>query len=48
LVAPSVRVARGGQHLELDVLAYANGEINAANVVEVKSHPREEPGELTR
>ncbi len=26
-VAPSVRVARGGQHLELDVLAYANGEV---------------------
>ena len=41
-VAPSVRVARGGQHLELDVLAYANGEVNAAYVVEVKSHLREE------
>jgi hypothetical protein len=41
-VAPSVRVSRGGQHLELDVLAYANGEVNAAYVVEVKSHLREE------
>jgi len=41
-VAPSVRVARGGQHLELDVLAYANSEVNAAYVVEVKSHLREE------
>ena len=41
-IAPSVRVSRGGQHLELDVLAYANGEINAAYVVEVKSHLREE------
>ncbi len=41
-VAPSVRVSRGGQHLELDVLAYANGAINAAYVVEVKSHLREE------
>ena len=36
-IAPSVRVSRGGRHLELDVLAYANGEINAAYVVEVKS-----------
>ena len=41
-IAPSVRVARGGQHLELDVLAYANGAVNAAYVVEVKSHLREE------
>ena len=41
-IAPSVRVARGGQPLELDVLAYANGAINAAYVVEVKSHLREE------
>jgi hypothetical protein len=48
LVAPSVRVARGGQHLERDVLAYANSEINVAYVVEVKSHPREEPGVFTR
>ena len=26
-IAPSVRVSRGGQHLELDVLAYANGAV---------------------
>jgi hypothetical protein len=41
-VGPSVRVARNGRHLEIDVLAYANGELNAAYVVEVKSHLREE------
>jgi hypothetical protein len=42
VVSPSVRVSKSGQHLEIDVLAYANGSINAAYVVEVKSHPREE------
>lgn len=42
IVSPSVRIAKGGQHLEIDVLAYANGAINAAYVVEVKSHLREE------
>jgi hypothetical protein len=41
-IAPSVRVSRGDRHLELDVLAYANDEVNAAYVVEVKSHLREE------
>ncbi|MDG4549094.1 MAG: DUF3782 domain-containing protein [Candidatus Contendobacter sp.] len=41
-IAPSVRVSRGGQPLELDVLAYANGEVNTAYMVEVKSHLREE------
>ena len=41
-VGPSVRVSRNGKHLEIDVLAYANGELNAAYVVEVKSHLREE------
>ena len=40
-VSPSVRLTRDGQHLEIDVLAYANGDINAAYVVEVKSHLRE-------
>lgn len=40
-VSPSVRFSRDGQHLEIDVLAYANGAINAAYVVEVKSHLRE-------
>jgi hypothetical protein len=42
VVSPSVRVSKGGQHLEIDVLAYANGAINAAYLVEVKSHAREE------
>ena len=40
-VSPSVRLSRDGQHLEIDVLAYANGAINAVYVVEVKSHLRE-------
>ena len=40
-VSPSVRLSRDGRHLEIDVLAYANGTINAAYVVEVKSHLRD-------
>jgi hypothetical protein len=40
-ISPSVRLRREGQHLEIDVLAYANDDINAAYVVEVKSHLRE-------
>jgi len=42
VISPSVRVSKNGHHLEIDVLAYANGEINEAYVVEVKSHLREE------
>lgn len=42
VISPSVRVSKDGEDLELDVLSYANGEINAAYVVEVKSHLREE------
>jgi hypothetical protein len=42
VVSPSVRVSRDGRHLEIDVLSYANGALNAAYLVEVKSHPREE------
>ena len=42
VISPSVRVSKGGQHLELDVLAYANGTLNTAYIVEVKSHVREE------
>jgi len=42
VVSPRVRASKGGRHLEIDTLAYANGEINAAYVVEVKSHLREE------
>jgi hypothetical protein len=42
IISPSVRVSKGGEHLEIDVLAYTNGEVNRAIVVEVKSHAREE------
>lgn len=42
VVSPRVRVSKGGDHLEIDVLAYTNGDINQVYVVEVKSHPREE------
>ncbi|CAK0768389.1 hypothetical protein CCP3SC1_530001 [Gammaproteobacteria bacterium] len=42
VVSPSVRVSKDGEHLEIDVLAYANGNINQVYLVEVKSHPREE------
>lgn len=41
VISPSVRVSKAGQHMELDVLAYANGAINQAYIVEVKSHARE-------
>ncbi|MBT9099146.1 DUF3782 domain-containing protein [Methylovulum psychrotolerans] len=42
VVSPSVRVSKNGMELEIDVLAYANSQINEAYVVEVKSHLREE------
>ena len=42
VVSPSVRVSKDGQHLEIDVLAYTNGELNTAYIVEVKSHAKEE------
>jgi len=42
-INPSVRVRdKQGNEQEIDVLAYANGEINTAIIVEVKSHLREE------
>ena len=42
-INPSVRVKdKNGHEHEIDVLAYANGEINTAFIVEVKSHLREE------
>jgi len=37
VISPSVRVSKEGQHLEIDVLAYSNGELNTAYIVEVKS-----------
>ena len=42
VVSPSVRASEDGKHLEIDVLAYTNGELNTAYIVEVKSHAREE------
>ena len=42
IISPSVRASKAGQHLELDVLAYANGHLNTAYIVEVKSHARED------
>lgn len=42
VVAPSVRAAKDDEHLEIDVLSYANGAVNTVCLVEVKSHLREE------
>jgi hypothetical protein len=42
VVSPSVRVSKEGLHIEIDVLAYTNGQLNTAYIVEVKSHAREE------
>ncbi|MBT4080938.1 MAG: DUF3782 domain-containing protein [Gammaproteobacteria bacterium] len=42
VVSPSVRVKKGGEELEIDVLSYANSSLNEVYVVEVKSHLREE------
>ena len=38
VIAPRVLARKGGKCLEIDVLAYSNGNRNAAYVVEVKSH----------
>lgn len=48
VVSPSVRVKKQGEAMEIDVLAYANSEVNEAYVVEVKSHAREESIEQLR
>jgi hypothetical protein len=42
IISPSVRASREGRHMEIDVLAYTNGNLNTAYIVEVKSHAREE------
>ena len=42
VISPSVRASKEGKHIEIDVLSYANGELNTAYIVEVKSHAREE------
>ena len=41
IISPSVRVKKSGENLEIDVLAYTNGDINKAMIVEVKSHVEE-------
>ena len=42
VVSPSVRASEDGKHIEIDVLAYTNGNLNTAYIVEVKSHVKEE------
>lgn len=42
VVMPRVRIRRDNETIELDVLAYANGAINTAVVVEVKSRVKPE------
>jgi hypothetical protein len=42
VISPSIRIRKGKDNLEIDVLAYANGTVNAAYVVEVKSHAKED------
>ena len=42
IISPSVRASKEGKDLEIDVLAYSNGTLNTAYIVEVKSHAREE------
>ena len=42
IISPSVRASKEGQDLEIDVLAYTNGTLNTAYIVEVKSHARED------
>jgi seryl-tRNA synthetase len=41
-IGPNVWVTKDKKHLEIDVLGYANGEVNVAVAAEVKSHLREE------
>nr|VFJ92572.1 MAG: hypothetical protein BECKH772A_GA0070896_100459 [Candidatus Kentron sp. H]VFJ93473.1 MAG: hypothetical protein BECKH772B_GA0070898_1004510 [Candidatus Kentron sp. H]VFK00255.1 MAG: hypothetical protein BECKH772C_GA0070978_1004210 [Candidatus Kentron sp. H] len=47
-VMPRVRTRKNGEEIELDVLAYANDEINLAMVVEVKSRVKREAVEQLR
>jgi len=42
VISPSVLASKEGRHMEIDVLAYANGNLNTAYIVEVKSHARED------
>ena len=38
VISPRTKVRSGQEEIEIDVLAYANGEVNAVYLVEVKSH----------
>jgi hypothetical protein len=40
VISPSVRASKQGKHMEIDVLAYTNGDLNTVYIVEVKSHAR--------
>jgi len=42
VVSPSVRVGRQGEHMEIDVLAYAANEVNEVYIVKVNIHARED------
>ncbi len=42
VVSTRVKAEHGGKKLELDVLAYANGKLNTAFIVEVKSHVKQD------
>jgi len=42
IISPSVRASKQGQHMEIDVLAYTDGNLDTAYIVEVKSHARED------
>lgn len=42
VVSPSVRIHKDGKDIEIDVMAFANSNVNEVYVVEVKSHLREE------
>ncbi|MBK5964010.1 hypothetical protein CCR95_07885 [Thiocystis minor] len=42
VVMPRVRIRKGGETIEIDVLSYANGDVNMAVVVEVKSRVKKE------
>jgi hypothetical protein len=41
-VGPRAKAYQNGSQLEIDVLGYANGTVNTAVVVEIKSHLRDE------
>ncbi len=42
IISPSIRASKAGEHIEIDVLAYTNGNLNTAYIVEVQSHARED------